>query len=80
MECYKSVIPNGEKCVAPCEGVYADVEKELNHEKVEEMRKFDQLMANYEEYKRGYEKDINYPKEIISMYCTENNISLYSIF
>ena len=48
----------------PCKGIYGDVERDIEVMKVEEMRKFDELVEKYENYKRGYVKDINYPKQI----------------
>ena len=47
----------------PCKGVYADVVREdiIN---VGELRKFDKLVKNYENYKRDFVKDINYPEQL----------------
>ena len=46
----------------PCKGLYADISLENSDvRKVENMRKFDQLVKSYENYKRGYSKDITYP-------------------
>ena len=54
-----------EKCVTPCKGLYADVKKDVEIKKVEEMSKFDKLISDYEKYKRGNDKEIFYPEEII---------------
>ena len=65
-ECYQHVKDAPEKCVTPCKGLYADVKKDVEIKKVEEMSKFDKLISDYEKYKRGNNKEIFYPEEIIS--------------
>ena len=52
----------------PCKGLYADVEKEVDTEVVEKMRKFDNLLASYEEYKRGSVQNIKFPERLTGMY------------
>ena len=59
-ECYGDVEKTFEQCLLPCKGLYADISVE-NSGKVEEMKKFDHLIKSYENYKRGYTKDITYP-------------------
>lgn len=63
-ECYKSVKEDETECLTPCEGLYADVEKEADKKNLDKIRKFEKLLENYEEYKRGFEDDISYPNEI----------------
>ena len=47
----------------PCKGMYADVSKQTTDTKiVDDMYKFKGLIQQYEEYKRGYRKEICYPK------------------
>ena len=52
------------KCLIPCKGIYADVFKEIEGISVDYMIKFVELIGNYESYKRGYVKDINFPKQL----------------
>ena len=50
------------KCLKPCKGLYADIAVDNSDvRKVEDIEKFDELIGIYEEYKRGYAKDITYP-------------------
>ena len=53
-----------EACLTPCTGVYADIRKDIEIVEVEDLRKFDELLLNYEDFKRGYAKDINYPRQL----------------
>ena len=48
----------------PCKGVYADVVKDMDIINVRELRKFDKLVKNYENYKRDFVDDINYPEQV----------------
>ena len=61
IECYKNIRPDSKTCLTPCKGIYADVQRDIDVMKVENLRKFDKLVENYEHYKRGYIKDIDYP-------------------
>lgn len=40
------------------------MEKEADKKNLDKIRKFEKLLENYEEYKRGFEDDISYPNEI----------------
>ena len=61
-ECYNNVEISSEQCVLPCKGLYADISLENSGiTKVEDMKKFDPLIKSYENYKRGFTKDIEYP-------------------
>ena len=55
------------ECIIFCEGLYADVVKTMDVFKPEEMRKFDKFVENYDNYKRGFHKDIEYTKDIAGM-------------
>ena len=48
--------------------MYADVEKDVDTIKVETMENFQNLIDQYDEYKRGYEKDINYPNQLSGIF------------
>ena len=52
------------KCLTPCKGLYADVERDIEVIKLEDRKLFDSVVENYENFKRGYIKDINYPKQL----------------
>ena len=54
------------KCLVPCKGLYSDVYKDTDFQKVEEMKNFENILASYENYKKGQLKDIEYPEEILS--------------
>ena len=68
-ECYKSVKEDATKCLPPCKGLYADVEKEVLKKKLKDIRKFDKLLENYEAYKRGFVDDIYHPDKILGKLC-----------
>ena len=58
MDCYKTIVLDTEKCLIPCKGLYADVLKDditINGQ-------FGKLIEEYENYKRGYENDMEYPR------------------
>ena len=54
LECYKSVKRSSEKCIIPCKGIYADVTKVEDFEKVEEIEKFRPTLKSYKNYKSGF--------------------------
>ena len=62
IECYKKLRPDTDNCVAPCKGIYADVQRDIEAMNVENLRKFDKMVESYEHYRRGFIKDIEYPK------------------
>ena len=67
-ECYKSMSLSPKNCLSPCKGFYADVEKDVDIKNVEDLRKFDKIIENYEHYKRGFEQDIVYPSQLSSKF------------
>ena len=52
------------KCLTPCKGLYADVKRDIEVKKVEDSTIFNRVVENYENYKRGYIMDINYPRQL----------------
>ena len=50
--------------MTPCKGLYADVEKDNDYEKVSELKKLGNIFDSYENYKRGFSIDIEYPEMI----------------
>ena len=54
LECYKSVKKTSDKCLIPCKGVFADVEKGEDYKQVEAIEKFRATLHNYEDYKSGF--------------------------
>ena len=54
LECYKSVKKSSEKCIIPCKGIYADVNRVEDFEKVEEIEKFGPTLESYKNYKSGF--------------------------
>ena len=55
-ECYKYLKENREKCVTPCNGVFAGVDKDKDFKQVEEMEDFKSILEDYKEYKTNYAK------------------------
>ena len=51
-----------------CEGLYADVSREKEITNVGKDKKFINTLNNYENYKRGFNKDIVFPSIIESMF------------
>ena len=54
LECYKSVNKISEKCIIPCKGIYADVYRGEDFEKVEEIEEFRTTLESYQNYKSGF--------------------------
>ena len=54
LEFYTSVETYSEKCLIPCKGTYADVDKKEDFKKVEEIEKLRTTLYNYKEYKSGF--------------------------
>ena len=54
LQCYKSVETYSEKCLIPCKGTYADVDKKENFKKVEEIEKLRTTLLNHKKYKSGF--------------------------
>ena len=66
-ECYQNAKSNARQYSTPCQGLYADVIKDKEHKKVEDIKKFNAILKDYEEYKRGSRKDIAYPSKLKSI-------------
>ena len=54
LECYKSVKKTSDKCLIPCKGVFADVEKREDYKQVEAIEKFRYTLHDYRDYKSGF--------------------------
>ena len=54
LECYKSIPKVSDKCLIPCTGVYAVVEKDWNVKPEEEIKKFKAALDLYKKYKSGF--------------------------
>ena len=42
------------KCLTPCKGIFADVQKDTNMWKLEEIKDFKNILDDYKDYKTGY--------------------------
>ena len=62
LECYRNAVTNDEMCMTACEGLYADVSKNNNYNTVEDAERFVSILRTYEYYKKGFGRDITYPK------------------
>ena len=67
-ECYKPIKSLESKCLSPCQGVFAGVDKNKNFKQVEDMMAFNQIFESYKLYKTGYSKDQEYTKEIAGQF------------
>jgi hypothetical protein len=66
LDCYNIGIETDGNCLTSCEGLYADVFKDQEYKNVDDIKKFKPILRSYGEYKRGYSKDIGFPKLIES--------------
>ena len=57
VECYEYIMDEIEKCLTPCEGVFADVSENTNFKKVEEIQHFNKILKSYKEFKTGFKND-----------------------
>ena len=63
LECYEKIIGNKTECIDPCFGLFADIEHlggELG------VMMYAGLAQQYQEYKKGWNKYIEYPQQIKS--------------
>ena len=60
LECYKGVKADNTKCLTPCRGLYADVQKDNNFRNLATIPNFASVYASYENYKKGFQEDIKY--------------------
>ena len=63
-ECFKNIETDGENCLTPCKGLYADVTKDADILGEEIMGRFKKLIEEYDNYKRGDVVDIVYPEQL----------------
>ena len=56
------------KCLTPCKGVYADVQKNINSMPLEDIADFKQILDNYKEYKNGFKNEKGYTKEVAGIF------------
>ena len=54
LECYQNVNIDGKKCLMQCKGIYADVDRK----QVDQIENMEEMVARYEEYRRGFQEDI----------------------
>ena len=52
------------KCLTPCKGVYADVQKNTKSMPLENIADFKQILDNYKEYKNGFQNEKRYTKKV----------------
>ena len=60
LDCYKGVRTDEAKCLNPCRGLYADVEKDNNLKSLGTIPNFASIFDSYESYKRGFQENVNY--------------------
>ena len=65
-ECYQHLHVDSDNCLLPCKGLYAKVQKGTNFESLDAIKSLQNTIDSYENYKRGFSKDIKYPKKISS--------------
>ena len=65
LECYKNINVDKTQCINQCFGLFADIEHLSSHQTEFGSDIFADLVEEYEEYKRGWMKDIEYPQEIL---------------
>ena len=60
LDCYKGVRTEKAKCLKPCRGLYADMEKDNKLKSLGTIPNFASAYSSYESYKRGFQEDVNY--------------------
>ena len=63
-ECYDSVNKDDIKCVTPCQGIFADVDKDKNTKLTDDNEVMKQVLEEYEIYKNGFNNSWQYEQEI----------------
>ena len=58
IECYKNITDVNTKCLTPCKGLYADVQKNDNSKPVEDMALFKVILDK--EYRIGFKNEKKY--------------------
>ena len=59
LDCYEKISINESTCIKPCLGLFADIGHEVHNE-----APFESLVSQYEDYKRGWTSDVNFPQQI----------------
>ena len=69
MECYGNLKKNQREkvCLPPCEGLYADIKKDSDAIALYTSGKFKRLLEQYEDFKRGFARNIEYPRLLKGM-------------
>ena len=67
LDCYEDVTVEKSKCIIPCFGLFADISHVESLETSVGLNMYAGMSEEYEEYKRGWMEDIEYPQQIISM-------------
>ena len=60
LDCFKGVRTEKAKCLKPCRGLYADMEKDNKLESLGTIPNFASAYSSYESYKRGFQEDVSY--------------------
>ena len=71
-DCHKLLIEIKSKCLAPCEGIFADVQKMTNRESSEDIGDLKTLVDEYEGFKKGFTNRGEYHEEIAGKECSLN--------
>ena len=79
IECYKSIKEEEIKCLVPCKGVFADVQRNLNIKKVKEIEDFKLTFDEYKAFKSGYNNHKRYQKEVAGSFLELSMIIFLSI-
>ena len=60
-DCFKN-FPLNTDCLEPCHGLYADIHRyEEGTKQMKDMKRLRTMLQEYEEYKRGYHKEVQFP-------------------
>ena len=63
-ECYDLINEDDIKCVTPCQGIFADVDKDKNTKLTDDNEVMKQVLKKYEIYKNGFNNSWQYEQEI----------------
>ena len=63
-ECYDLIKEDDIECVTPCQGIFADVDKDKNTKLTDDNEVMKQVLKEYEIYKNGFNNSWQYEEEI----------------
>ena len=77
LHCFSGITVPRNDCLSQCMGLYVDVHRKSRYENIDGLNQLGKIFAKYEEYKRGFKKEI---ERIYGSYKMIGTLYLYELY